>query len=79
MAAMPREPPKPFGDGPLSTYERPPSLRALDLSLAVLLVGLLAYTGYKGYWEVFVLVLAVAVITARRDMILGFRPPSPND
>jgi len=45
----------------------------------VLLIGLLAYTGYKGYWEVFVLVLAVAVITARRDMILGFRPPSPND
>lgn len=62
-----------FGDGPLSDYERPPSLRALDTLLGVLLVALLGYTAYKGYWEVFVLVLAVGVVSGRRDMMLGFR------
>jgi hypothetical protein len=62
-----------FGDGPLSDYARPAPLRMLDRVLGVLLLGLLAYTGYKRYWEVFVVVVAIAVVCARRDMILGYR------
>lgn len=68
-----------FGDGPLSDYRRPASLRTLDTVLGVLLLGLLVYTGYKGYWEVFVLVVAVAVVCARRDMILGYRVGDEDD
>jgi hypothetical protein len=68
-----------FGEGPLSDYNRPPLLRALDLSLGVLLLGLLGYTAYMGYWDVFVVVLAIAGISARRDMMLGFRTSAKDD
>jgi hypothetical protein len=54
---------------------RPSSLRALDTLLGLLLLGLLVYTAVKGYWEVFVLALAVAVVVARRDMLLGYHLP----
>jgi hypothetical protein len=68
-----------FGEGPLSSYERPSSLRSLDIVLGVLLLGLLGYTAFKGYWEVFVVVLAVAGVSARRDMLLGFRVTPDDD
>jgi hypothetical protein len=70
---------KSFGDGPLSDYRRPAPLRTLDTLLGVFLLALLGYTGYKGYWEVFVLVLALAVVCARRDMILGYRVGDQDD
>lgn len=68
-----------FGDGPLSDYARPAPLRTLDRVLGVLLLGLLAYTGYKGYWEVFVVVAAIAVVCGRRDMLLGYRVNGDED
>jgi hypothetical protein len=68
-----------FGDGPLSDYARPAPLRTLDRVLGVLLLGLLAYTGYMGYWEVFVVVAAITVVCVRRDMILGYRVSGDED
>lgn len=68
-----------FGQGPLSNYERPPSLRAMDTLLGLLLLGLLGYAAYKGYWEMFVGVLAVAAVSARRDVILGFHLARDDD
>jgi hypothetical protein len=48
------------------------SLHVLDILLGVLLLGLLGYTAYRGYREVFAAILVAALISAKRDFVRGY-------
>jgi len=46
--------------------------RALDIAFALVLLGLLGYTAYKGLWVVFAVALCVLAVKARYDLSRGY-------